>query len=112
MAVNVENITIEKGTDFSKQFAILNSDGSAFDLSNYTFTAKLRKWGSSANPVSFATTYGSDATLGKLTISLSDSITGILTSGRSIYDVLITSGVGTVTKVREGMAIIRDTASL
>jgi hypothetical protein len=112
MAVNVENITIEKGTDFSKQFTILNSDGSAFDLSNYTFTAKLRKWGAAANPVSFATTYGADATLGKLTISLSDTITGILTSGRSLYDVLITSGVGTITKIREGMVIIRDTTSL
>jgi len=112
MAVNVENIVIEKGTNFSKQFKILNSDGSAFNLSNHTFTAKLRKWGESKNSVSFATTHGADATLGNLTISLSNSITGILTSGRSLYDVLITSGVGTVTKIREGMVIIRDTVSL
>jgi hypothetical protein len=112
MAVNVENITIEKGTDFSKQFTILNSDGTSFDLSDYTFTAKLKKWGAAQNSVSFATTYGSNPSLGKLTISLSDSVTGILTSGRSVYDVLITSGVGTVTKIREGTAIIRDTASI
>lgn len=112
MAVNVENITIEKGTDFSKQFTILNANGSAFDLSDYTFTAKLRKWDSSATSVSFAATYGSNPSLGKLTISLPNSITGILTSGRSVYDVLITSGVGTVTKIREGTAMIRDTASI
>lgn len=112
MAVNVENITIDRGTDFSKQFTILNSDGTAFNLSDYTITAKLRKWGAAPTSVSFATTYGSNPSLGKITISLSDSITGILTSGRSVYDVLITSGVGTVTKIREGTALIRDTASI
>lgn len=111
MAVIVENITIEKGASFNKLFSIINSDGSAFNLSNYTFTAKLKKWGGSTNSVSFATTYGNDATLGKLTISLTNSQTGILTSGRNVYDVLITSGVGTVTKIREGSALIRETAS-
>lgn len=111
MAVTVENITIEKGTDFSKQFSIINSDGSAFNLTNYTFTSKLKKWGESQSSVSFATTYGDDPTLGKLTISLSNSITGILTAGRNVYDVLITSSSGSVTKIREGMAIVNDTAS-
>jgi hypothetical protein len=112
MAVNVENITIERGTDFSKQFTILNSNGTAFNLTDYSVTAKLRKWGAASTAVSFAATHGSNPSLGKITISLSDSVTGILTAGRNVYDVLITSGLGTVTKIREGTAIIRDTASI
>ena len=111
MATTVENITIEKGTTFNKIFSIINSDGSAFNLSTYTFSAKIKKWGGATNSVSFATTYGSNATLGKLTISLTNNQTGILTAGRSVYDVLITSGVGTVTKIREGIAIIKETVS-
>jgi len=45
MATTVENITIEKGTTFNKIFSIINSNGSAFDLSTYTFSAKIKKWG-------------------------------------------------------------------
>ena len=39
------------------------------------------------------------------------STTALLASGRNYYDIIITSGVGTVTKVYEGTAMVTATVS-
>ena len=48
----------------------------------------------------FGVTFGATPTEGKITISLDNAASGIITSGRYNYDVLVTSDItGKVTKV-------------
>tara|TARA_B100001939_G_scaffold338768_1_gene344761 strand:+ start:1223 stop:1561 length:339 start_codon:yes stop_codon:yes gene_type:complete len=112
MAVPTVNLVIESGTDFSRTFTLRSNSGSLLNLSNYTFSAKMRKWSGSSGSVSFATTYGADPSQGRLTISMGSSITGIVTEGRYNYDVLIdNAGTNTITKVIVGQITVNPTIS-
>jgi len=113
MAVPAVNLVIEQGADFSRTFNLKKVDGSPLDLTNYNFDAKMRKWSGSKGYVSFGTTYNADPTQGRLTISLSHSQTGILTSGRYNYDVLVinTAIDNIITKVITGQATVNATVS-
>lgn len=112
MAVPVVNIVIEQDTDFSRTYTLKKSDGSPLDLSIYSLDAKMRKWSGSEGYVSFATTYNADPTKGNLTISLTYSQTGIITSGRYNYDVIITNNNNDMkTKVITGQAKVNSTIS-
>lgn len=113
MAVPVVNLVIEQGTDFSRTFNLKKSDGSPLDLSNYIFDVKMRKWSGSAGYISFATTYNATPSQGNLTISLTNSQTGIITSGRYNYDVIIrnSNGSSIKTKVITGQITVNSTIS-
>lgn len=113
MAVPVVNLVIEQGTDFSRTFNLKKSDGSALDLSNYTFDVKMRKWSGSAGYISFATTYNATPSQGNLTISLTNTQTGIITTGRYNYDVVLTNtgANGIKTKVISGQITVNSTVS-
>ena len=112
MAVPALNIVVEQGTDFTRTYAMTKSDGSVLDLTPYTFAAKMRKHFTSAGSVSFSTTYASTPGDGNLTISLTDAQTGILTSGRYDYDIIIENlNNGTKTKVITGQVKVNGTVS-
>ena len=112
MAVSSVNIQIEAGTDFSSTFDLKKRDNTALDLTSYDFSCKMRKWAGAPGSVSFATTYGGQPAKGNLTISLSDTQTGIITSGRYEYDVLIINRNSNIrTKVITGQVIVNPTAS-
>ena len=49
MAVPSVNIQIDQGTDFSSTFDLKKRDNAPLDLTNYDFSAKLRKHASAAN---------------------------------------------------------------
>ena len=91
MAVPSVNIQIDKGTDFSSTFDLSKRDNSPLDLTLYDFSAKMRKHAEAPGHVAFAATYGGQPAKGNLTISLTSAQTGIITSGRYEYDVLILS---------------------
>ena len=112
MAIPSVNIQIEKGTDFSSTFDLKKRDNDPLDLTPYDFSVKMRKHSEAPGSVSFATTYGGQPTKGNLTISLSDTQTGIITSGRYEYDVLIINRNSNIrTKVITGQVIVNPTAS-
>lgn len=112
MAVPTVNLVIESGTTFSRTFTLRGNSGSVLNLSNYTFSAKMRKWSGSSGFVSFATTYGADPSQGRLTISMGSSITGIVTEGRYNYDILINNtDSDVITKVIHGQITVNSTIS-
>lgn len=111
MSVPAVNLTIDKGTTFEATFNVTNSDGSVFSLSNYSATAKIRKYPTDVNSKSFQTSI--TVATGEIKISMGSTVTTDLTAGRNYYDVIITqAGSGKVQKVFEGTAIIRDTVSV
>ena len=53
MAVYVNNITVNCGTDFTQEYDLFETGGKVIDLSNYTAAAALRKHRGSGTSVSF-----------------------------------------------------------
>ena len=112
MAVPVVNIEIEQGTDFEAQFDITQTDGSALNLTNRSLSAKMRKHHSSAGSIGFGITFGFNPDQGGITISLTDTQSGIITAGRYNYDVIVTNDIsGKKEKVITGQALVNPTIS-
>jgi len=105
MAVPAVNITIEQGADFASSFTITNSDGTVFNLLNNSAVAKLKKFPESTTSYSFSTSI--TVSTGKITLSMTDTVTSTIPAGRYYYDILITNSVtGLKTRVIEGMAFV------
>lgn len=111
MTVPSVNLTLDKGTDFEAIFTVTNSDGSIVALNNHSAISKIRKYPSSESYKSFQTTITTST--GEIKVSMAASITSQLPTGRSYYDVtILQSTTGKITKVFEGMILIKDTVSV
>ena len=95
------NIVIPQGADFSELFTSTESDGSATNLSAQ---AKIKKHPGASSSTSFSVSI--TGSTGEVTISLTDTQTAALTSGRYYYDVFLTSGSGVVSRMVEGQAFV------
>lgn len=104
MAVS-SNLYVDQGTDFTAIVNLQNISGGAFDLSNYSLRAQMRKNYTSTTYIEF-TTIISDAFNGVCEIRLSPSDTDGLRPGRYVYDVEAVSPQGTVYRVVEGIVEI------
>jgi len=106
MAKIVKNITIPQGSDFSKTFTSLESNGAATNLTGYSAEAKLKKHSGASTSYTFSAAFASDRTTGQLTISLTDSVTTTIESGRYYYDIRLTNASGIKSRLAEGMATV------
>ncbi len=108
MAVYVANIVIEQGCDFAINFELQDTaTNDAKNLVGYGITAQLRKTYSSSNYVSFASSIALPSD-GVISITLTDSQTASLKPGRYVYDVVITDTANKMTRVVEGMVLVRE----
>ena len=98
------NLVIDQGTSFSATVDVTNTGGSPFNLTGYTTAAQMRKNYNSSTAVTFTTSQ--NGVYGAITLSLSAANTVSLEPGRYLYDVEITSGGGTVTRVVEGIVTV------
>lgn len=106
MASNpVINITIPQGADFSETFVSTEANGSASNLAGYSGAAKMKKHYGAAESTSFAVNI--TGATGEVTITMAASVTVGLEPGRYYYDVKLTSGSGAVSRLVEGMALVR-----
>ena len=108
MAVYVSNLVVNGGTDFSQIFTLQSSSSnSALNLTGYSVTAQMRKHAGSTGVTTFtASVY--DANYGKIRIGLSTTSTISLKPGRYVYDVVITDTSNKVSRVVEGMVLVRE----
>ena len=107
----ISNLFVDQGADFTTTVTVNDSDGTALDLTNYTALAMIRKTYDSATATTFTSTFDSDRTTGKITISLTDTQTTALESGRYVYDLVITDASSTKTRVVEGIATVNPSVS-
>ena len=105
MATPVVNIVIPQGTDFTQTFTLKESNSTAKNLSGYSGYSVLKKHDTATTSFPFAVSITSAAD-GKITISMTDTASVALKPGRYVYDLVTTSGVGTVTREVEGMAMV------
>ena len=102
------NLVCDQATTFNFQFQILENN-TPLNLTGYTGTMTVRPFvGASTTTVVASTANGYmvfDATNGRITVTLSATVTGAISAGRYAYDLVITSGV-TVTRILEGKFIV------
>ena len=101
MAVYVNNITVNCGTDFTQEYDLFESGGKVIDLTGFTMSAALRKHRGSGTSVSFTTSFISRAQ-GKIKLFIPSWTSGNLKPGRYLYDVLLTSPGGAKSIIVEG----------
>jgi hypothetical protein len=106
MSVIVENFTVHKGEDFSKEFTIRNPDKTLTNISSYSSPfAYVAKYAESENKTQL--NVGIGTTTSKIQISLASTLTETLDSGRNYYNVFVNTG-SQVIKIREGEILVND----
>jgi UDP-3-O-acyl-N-acetylglucosamine deacetylase len=105
------NIFIDQGASFSTSVTIADSDGNAFDLTDYSAQAQIRKTYESITATNFSTTISVNPTTGLITLELTAAQTAALEPGRYVYDLIISSSGGIKTRVVEGIATITPSVS-
>ena len=103
------NLILDRGTTFSSDVTVTDTDGTAFDLTGYTAATKMALgYASTRTRVTLTTTINGDPTTGIITISLTADQTKTLEApARYVYDVEITkTSDSTVTRVIEGIITV------
>ena len=107
MTVYRKNITINVGETFSEDLTLLSADGSGVvNLTNFSVDSQLRKHPDSTNFVDIAVTI-TNATQGKINISIANTVTATIKPGRHVYDVMLTRPSGSKLIGVEGTALVR-----
>ena len=98
-------ILIEQGATFSTTVNVEDTNGSAVNLASYIAASQMRKsyYASSYNIITSTVTSNAN---GEITLSMTAANTANLTPGRQIFDLVITSPTGIVTRVVEGIIVI------
>ncbi len=90
------------------QNTVYQNDGTTIqNLTGYSVASQLRKNYTSTASTTILATIQSPPTGGVIVLSLTDIQTAALKSGRYVYDLQITAGDSTVTRVIEGVITIR-----
>ena len=101
MSAGTYNFTIEQGTTFSRVLT-LQENGSAMNLTGYSVASQMRSTHDSSSIVATFSGSVTNASSGQITLSLTNSQTSAIEEAIYVYDVEITSGTGTVTRILEG----------
>ena len=106
------NLVCDQNTTFNFQFQVQNNvsgTSTPWNLTGYTGTMTVRPFvGASTTTVVASTANGCmvfDAINGRVTVTLSSTITGAIDAGRYAYDLVLDSG-SVVTRILEGKFIV------
>ena len=101
MAAGTYNFIIDQGATFTRQLTV-KEDGSAMNLTGYSVASKFRSTHDSGTVVGTFTCSITTATSGIITMAMTASTTAAIEEGIYVYDLEITSGSGTVTRLLQG----------
>jgi len=107
----ISNLFVDQDADFTTTVTVNDSAGTALDLTNYTALGMIRKTYQSSTATTFTSSFVSPRTTGQITISLTDTQTSALESGRYVYDLVITDASGNKTRVVEGNVTVNPSVS-
>jgi len=104
MAAGTYDIVIDQGSDFAIQIAI-SEGGVATTIQTHSARAQLRPSPTSSTKTADFTCTITDASEGKIKMSLSNSTTAAIASGKYYYDLeLVNTQNSTVTRLLQGVA--------
>ena len=111
MTVYVNNITINTGEYFSRDFYLDNIDGTPLNLVGYAASSYIRKHPESLSPTAKFNVGFVDRDNGRIRVSLASTITATIKPGRYVYDVLFTDTDDKKSIVIEGNVLATDDIS-
>jgi len=98
-------IVIEQGATFETTVNVNDVYNNPVNLANYSSKSQMRKSYTSSSSFGVNTII-TNAPLGEITLSISAANTAVIPAGRFLYDLIITSNTGVVTRVVEGVAVV------
>lgn len=98
-------LSVEQYATFSTTINVQDNQGDAVNLYGYTASSQIRKSYYSLTSNNFTATV-TGISNGEITLSMTAANTANLTPGRYLYDLVITSGEGTKTRVVEGIVSV------
>ena len=108
MTVYVAIIVINGGADFSQTYDLADQNtNSAKDLTNHAVASQMRKHAAAVGVTTFTTTIV-NASAGQVRIGFTTSQTAALEPGRYVYDLMLTAPDNSMTRIIEGLALVRE----
>ena len=98
------NIVAEQGATFNLNFRV-ETDGTAWDLTNYTFAMQVRRSASASTTLLNLTT-ATMTSVGHVSATATATTMSGIPAGRWVYDIELTSSGGEVTRILEGRFIV------
>ena len=102
MAVYVNNITLNTGEYFSRDFYLDSIDGTPLDLTGYTAASQMRKHPESVKQTADFNVGFIDRANGRIRVSLATTTTRLVKPGRYVWDVMFTDSSNKKSIVIEG----------
>lgn len=99
------NIVVDQGTTFTTYLALTETDGTVLDLTGYTARGQIRKWYTSNSYTTFTISI-TQPTEGYINLALTANTTANMEPGRYVYDIETVDGIGTITRVIEGIVTV------
>ena len=104
MAAGTYDLVIDQGSDFAIEVAI-SEDGTVTPIETHSARAQLRPSPTSSTKTADFTCTITNASQGKLKMSLTNSQTASISSGKYYYDLeLVNTSSGSVTRLLQGVA--------
>lgn len=100
------NLEITQGTDYTRTFTVTDSLNVAVNISGFTFKSHIRRNHNSSEYVEFTFTI-TNAVLGKVTMSLSNTITDTL-EGKYVYDIFMTDSDTKRHEIENGIITVKQ----
>ena len=97
------NIVIDQGSDFQTTIDVLDDDGVAIDLSDYTGESQIRKHYTSSSSSLFTVTASNT---GVVVLSMTAAYSANMAPGRYVYDYELTDLSNKVTRLVEGIVTV------
>lgn len=98
------DLVIDQGSTYNTSVNLFDQYGDPLYLGGYTCLAQIRKWYTSTNSISFATSL--NVANGIISLSLTSNQTGSMLAGRYVYDVELTDASNNVSRVLEGIITV------
>ena len=112
MAAGYQDLFLEQGTTFTTSITLDDSNGSPYNLNDFSVRSQARKSYYSDNTVINFDASVVDANSGVIQLSANSATTANVSAGKLVYDVLITqTSTGVVTRVLEGQIIVSPTVT-
>ena len=105
------NFSIDQGADFSKNFTVTTDGSTAYDISDLTLQAQMRKSYDSSSAAATFTVSVVTGSSGIYKLVLSNSTTADITAGRYVYDVELILADSTIEKVHYGIVTVNPEAT-
>lgn len=100
------NITINQNADFRRAFQV-KEDSVIVDITNYSFSGRLKSSFNDATYVDFTTAIDNGAQ-GTFSISLTDNVTADMSPGTWVYDIIMEDASVVKTRLIQGNAFLKQ----